>query len=56
MTLPTAYTERVQHALDAEATSVRLSNLVGQGGLWVMVLLGNLETKGAVPITTMLEP
>ena len=34
MTLPQAYGERVKHALDAEATSVKLSNLVGQGGLW----------------------
>ena len=34
LTLPQAYGERVKHALDAEATSVKLSNLVGQGGLW----------------------
>lgn len=32
--MPAAYSERVRHALDAEATSVKLSNLVGQGGLW----------------------
>ncbi|KAJ3558659.1 hypothetical protein NM688_g792 [Phlebia brevispora] len=34
LTMPPAYAERVRHALDAEATSVKLSNLVGQGGLW----------------------
>lgn len=32
--IPTPFGARVRNALDAEARSVRLSNLVGAGGLW----------------------
>jgi len=32
--IPTPFGSRVRNALKAEACSVRLSNLVGQGGLW----------------------
>jgi GINS complex subunit 3 len=32
--IPTPFGPRVRNALKAEACSVRLSNLVGQGGLW----------------------
>ncbi|PCH41607.1 GINS complex Psf3 component [Wolfiporia cocos MD-104 SS10] len=33
-TIPPPFSARVRNALNAEARSVRLSNLVGQGGLW----------------------
>ncbi|RDX53077.1 GINS complex, Psf3 component [Polyporus arcularius HHB13444] len=33
-TIPPPFSARVRNALNAEATSVRLSALVGQGGLW----------------------
>ncbi len=32
--MPPPFTSRVRNALNAEARSVKLSNLVGQGGLW----------------------
>lgn len=33
-TIPTPFGARVRNALSAEAKSVRLSSLVGAGGLW----------------------
>ncbi|EMD41100.1 hypothetical protein CERSUDRAFT_149776 [Gelatoporia subvermispora B] len=33
-TIPTSFSARVRSALNAEPRSVRLSNLVGQGGMW----------------------
>ena len=33
-TIPPPFSARVRNALNAEARSVRLSGLVGQGGLW----------------------
>lgn len=33
-TIPPPFSSRVRNALNAEARSVRLSGLVGQGGLW----------------------
>ncbi|CCL99176.1 uncharacterized protein FIBRA_01191 [Fibroporia radiculosa] len=33
-TIPPPFSARVRNALNAEARSVRLSSLVGQGGLW----------------------
>ena len=33
-TVPPPFSSRVRNALNAEATSVRLSALVGAGGLW----------------------
>jgi GINS complex subunit 3 len=32
--MPQAFAPRVKNALNAEPRSVRLSSLVGQGGLW----------------------
>jgi GINS complex subunit 3 len=32
--IPAAFSPKVRNALKAEAKSVRLSNLVGAGGLW----------------------
>lgn len=32
--IPAPFQVRVRNALNAEARSVKLSNLVGQGGLW----------------------
>ena len=32
--IPPPFSARVRNALRAEATSVRLANLVGAGGLW----------------------
>lgn len=32
--IPPAFSARVRNALNAEPKSVRLSSLVGQGGLW----------------------
>lgn len=32
--IPAPFQARVRNALNAEARSVKLSNLVGQGGLW----------------------
>lgn len=34
MTIPSPFGARVRNALDAEPKSVRLSALVGQGGMW----------------------
>ncbi|PSR73562.1 hypothetical protein PHLCEN_2v10481 [Hermanssonia centrifuga] len=55
--MPPPFTSRVRNALNAEARSVKLSNLVGQGGLWYgfgRMIMNLLDDSGADDMSNML--
>ncbi|EJD01215.1 GINS complex, Psf3 component [Fomitiporia mediterranea MF3/22] len=57
-TVPHAFNQRVRNALNADATSVKLSGLVGSGGLWYAfgrMIAGLVDDEQAQDISEMLS-